>query len=125
MTHPLALPEPVAAFVEAVNRHDETAFLDAFTTDGHVDDWGRIFTGRDAIKAWSDEEFIGATGTLTPTHLSVEGRTVVVEGDWASSHANGPSIFTFDLVQDPTWAVPGATAEIRGMIAAMTIRGGH
>ena len=58
------IPEPVASFIDAVNAHDEAAFLNAFTDNGSVDDWGRVFTGREQIKAWSDKEFIGARGTL-------------------------------------------------------------
>ena len=104
------LPEPVASFVDAVNRHDEAGFLDAFTADGFVDDWGRTFPTRDAIKAWSDKEFIGARGTLTPTEVVVDGDTVTVTGDWASNHANGLSSFTFRTVGDK--------------IASMTIREG-
>lgn len=46
----LQIPEPVASFIAAVNRHDGEAFLAAFTADGVVDDWGRAFPGRDAIK---------------------------------------------------------------------------
>ena len=94
------VPEPVASFIEAVNRHDNDAFLDAFTTDGYVDDWGRVFTGRDAIEGWSDQEFIGATGVLTPRDVSSDGDTVTVVGDWASTHANGLSSFTFTVEGD-------------------------
>ncbi|MCI1748434.1 MAG: nuclear transport factor 2 family protein [Acidipropionibacterium sp.] len=94
------IPEPVASFIAAVNRHDEAAFLDAFTTTGAVDDWGRTFTGRDAIKAWSDNEFIGANGVLTPTEVSQQGEQVTVIGDWASTHANGLSRFIFDISGD-------------------------
>ncbi|SER87333.1 hypothetical protein SAMN05443377_11515 [Propionibacterium cyclohexanicum] len=92
MTTP-TLPEPVATFVQRVNAHDEDAFLDAFTLDGAVDDWGRTFTGRDQSKAWSDKEFIGARGTLT-----VEEVTVV--GDWRSTYANGRPKFVFDVSGD-------------------------
>ncbi len=88
-------PEPVAAFVAAVNAHDEQAFLDAFTSDGFVDDWGRVFTGREAIKGWSDNEFIGANGTMTPTEVQQHGDRVVVIADWRSTHANGLSRFEF------------------------------
>lgn len=94
------LPEPVASFVDAVNRHDETAFLDAFIEGGFVDDWGRIFTGRAQIKGWSDGEFIGAEGTLTPEEVTTDGPVVKVVGDWASTHANGRSSFSFDVVGD-------------------------
>lgn len=104
------IPEPVASFIDAVNRHDEQAFLDAFSTEGYVDDWGREFTDRAAIKQWSDKEFIGAQGTLTPQETEVDGRKVTVIGDWASNHANGRSKFTF-MVSD-------------GKVASMTIREG-
>lgn len=104
------IPEPVASFIEGVNRHDEQAFLDAFTDDGFVDDWGRVFRGREAIKGWSDNEFIGATGVLTPQETTVDGETVTVVGDWASTHANGLSSFTFAVTGD--------------RLASMTIREG-
>lgn len=100
------VPEPVASFIDAVNRHDEAAFLDAFGDDGFVDDWGRIFAGREAIKRWSDKEFIGATGTLTPIQVSTEDTAdavvtvVTVVGDWASTHANGLSRFEFSVSGD-------------------------
>lgn len=104
------LSEPVASFVAAVNRHDEAAFLDAFTAAGFVDDWGRIFTGRDAIKDWSDKEFLGAKGTMTVRSVVVDGDDVIVSADWASSWANGLSKFTFRADGD--------------RIASMTIREG-
>ena len=104
------IPEPVAAFIDAVNRHDETAFLDAFTAEGTVDDWGRVFTGREQIKTWSDREFIGATGTLTPEEVTTEGDSTTIVGDWRSSHANGRSSFAFEVDGD--------------LITRMTIREG-
>lgn len=96
----LDTPEPVASFLAAVNAHDDEAFLAAFTDDGQVDDWGRTFSGRDAIKAWSDREFIGSQGTLTVEEASAAGSQVTVVGDWRSSHANGRSRFVFDIEGD-------------------------
>ncbi len=69
------VPEPVAAFVAVVNRHDTQAFLAFFPADGVVDDWGRRFVGHDAIRGWSDREFIGASGTMTPQQVDREGQT--------------------------------------------------
>ena len=94
------IPEPVAGFIEAVNRHDEAAFLDAFTEGGAVDDWGRVFTGREQIKGWSDNEFIGAHGTLAVEEVEAGGTSVTVIGDWRSTHANGRSKFVFDIDGD-------------------------
>ncbi|WP_407317290.1 nuclear transport factor 2 family protein [Isoptericola halotolerans] len=96
----LQIPAPVASFIDAVNHHDEDGFLDAFTPEGAVDDWGRVFTGRAAIKKWSDEEFIGARGILTPEEVSDDGDVVTVVGDWRSNHANGRSSFAFDVDGD-------------------------
>jgi len=36
--------------VEATNRGDGEAFLDAFADDAVLDDWGRTFTGRSEIR---------------------------------------------------------------------------
>ncbi|MBN9741018.1 nuclear transport factor 2 family protein [Amycolatopsis sp. A1MSW2902] len=105
------IPEPVASFVDAVNRHDDAAFLDAFTEKGVVDDWGRSFAGRAEIKGWSDVEFIGSRGVLTPEEVTVSGDgAVTVVGDWRSNHANGRSKFVFAVDGD--------------RIAKMTIREG-
>ncbi|UVI36111.1 nuclear transport factor 2 family protein [Brevibacterium spongiae] len=106
----LQIPKTIASFIDVVNAHDEQGFLDAFTSEGVVDDWGREFAGREAIKAWSDKEFIGATGTITPEEVTEDGDRVTVIGDWRSTHANGRSSFAFDLDGD--------------RIAKMTIREG-
>ncbi|WP_256837676.1 Rv0909 family putative TA system antitoxin [Ornithinimicrobium faecis] len=106
-----ALTSPVREFVDAVNAHDETAFLDSFGDTGVVDDWGREFVGREAIKEWSDKEFIGANGTMDVQQVTDTGGQVRVVADWRSSHANGLSEFTFDTA--------GHT------INRMTIRGAH
>jgi hypothetical protein len=106
----VTVPEPVAAFIAAVNAGDEEGFLNAFTDGGFVDDWGRIFPDRAAIKGWSDNEFLGAKGVLAPTKVTENGSAVVVVGDWRSTHANGLSEFTFAVDGDK--------------IASMTIREG-
>lgn len=104
------IPEPVASFIDAVNRHDGEAFLAAFGEIGAVDDWGRVFTGPQEIEGWSEKEFIGADGTLDVEEVDVDGSTVSVVGDWRSTHANGRSRFTFETAG--------------GTITRMTIREG-
>jgi hypothetical protein len=60
-TRPLAL---AASYVEAINNHDPAAFLALFADDARVDDGGREFRGREAIKTWSDREIFAAEVTL-------------------------------------------------------------
>jgi ketosteroid isomerase-like protein len=97
---PAQLPAPVAAVIDAVNAGDTIGFLDSFTPDGVVDDWGRRFTDREAIRAWSNAEFIGANGRLTVTKVAADGNTAEVTADWRSSRANGLSLFEFRLNGD-------------------------
>lgn len=65
-----SLPAPVAASIDATNAGDLQAFLDVFTPDGAVDDWGRVFTGPAEIAGWSDNEFIGKNVTLAVTEAT-------------------------------------------------------
>jgi hypothetical protein len=91
------VPDPVRAVLDAANSGDVEAFLDCFGGGGVVDDWGREFAGRDAIRRWSDAEFIGKQVTLAVTGVeNREGRTVV-SADVGGSGFNGPSHFSFDV----------------------------
>ena len=93
-----SIPEPVASFIDAVNWHDRDGFLDAFTAQGVVDDWGRTFTGRDEIDGWSQKEFIGATGTLTPEDVDVDADTVTVTRNEIMTALNAPERFILAVV---------------------------
>lgn len=91
------LPTPVHQLIEAVNRGDTDAFLALFPADGQVDDWGRMFNGHAAIRAWSERELTGANGTLTPHTVSAAGDIVTVDAGWKSSFYSGDSRFVFVL----------------------------
>ena len=94
------LPAPVAAALAAANADDTDAFLATFTPDGVVDDWGREFRGADAIRAWSDREFIGVDVTLDVTGSTSDGGATTVAADVGGRGFNGPSHFTFELDGD-------------------------
>jgi hypothetical protein len=91
------LPDPVQAAVDAANRGDVEAFLDTFDEAGVVDDWGREFAGRDAIRGWSDAEFIGKQVTLAVIGVEREGARVVLSAQVGGNGFNGPSHFGFDI----------------------------
>ncbi|HVW92813.1 MAG TPA: nuclear transport factor 2 family protein [Devosia sp.] len=92
------VPEILAAFAAAINRGDTAAFLDFFTEDGEVNDWGRRFIGRDAIRKWSDAETIGAHGTLTVTDvLASSPERIEADTYWKSEAFTGPGRFVFTL----------------------------
>jgi ketosteroid isomerase-like protein len=93
-----ALPAAVRAVLDATNAGDTDAFVAAFAPDGVVDDWGREFHGRDAIKGWSDRENIGVQAHFAVTDaVTSAGGDVVVTLQVSGNGFNGPSHFTFRL----------------------------
>jgi hypothetical protein len=92
-----ALPGPVRAAVDAANRGDVEAFLGTFAETGVVDDWGREFAGHDAIRGWSDAEFIGKQVTLDVTGVEQDGGRTVVTAQVGGNGFNGPSHFSFEV----------------------------
>jgi hypothetical protein len=88
-------PEPVARLLQAANDHDTDGFLASFTEDGVVDDWGREFAGAEAIRGWSDAEFIGVEVTLTVTDITTQSDETTVKAQVGGRGFNGPSTFTF------------------------------
>ena len=95
MTSNPPLPIPVASALEAADAGNTEDFLAAFTDDGTVDDWGRLFRGKDAIRQWSDAEFIGRHVSLRVTATSTDGPTTTVSTLVGGDGFNGPSDFTF------------------------------
>ena len=89
------LPAPVRAVIDAANAGDTAAFLACFPADGVVDDWGREFRGPDAIRGWSDAEFIGVKVGLRVTRVTIDDLDVVVTAQVGGDGFNGPSHFTF------------------------------
>ncbi len=92
-----SVPDVVQAVLDAANRGDIDAFLDAFGAGGVVDDWGREFAGRDAIRRWSDAEFIGKQVSLAVTDVENDGARTVVGAEVGGNGFNGPSHFSFDV----------------------------
>ncbi|WP_035795019.1 nuclear transport factor 2 family protein [Kitasatospora mediocidica] len=99
MTSP-TVPHPLDRLLAAVNAGELDAFLDFFTDDGVVDDWGREFRGRAAIQGWSDREFLGSAVTLKVTGVAQNGAEVVVSTEVGGNGFNGPSDFAFQVDGD-------------------------
>ena len=88
------LPDPINRFVEVVNQGDTESFLDFSllmvqqkTRDGAF--------GHNAIRQWSNREFIGAKGHITVTGIEKTKNGVSLTADWVSNYFTGPSRFIF------------------------------
>jgi hypothetical protein len=80
----------------AANAGDVDAFLACFEPNGTVDDWGKIYTGQEAIRQWSDREFIGVNVNLHIRAQVTSGDATTVTAEVGGSGFNGPSHFTFE-----------------------------
>jgi ketosteroid isomerase-like protein len=96
----LDLPAPVEAALAAANANDTEAFLDCFSEDGVVGDWGWEFRGRDEIRAWSDREFIGQKVRLDVTAVAGWNGKTVIAVEVGGEGFNGPSRFKFQIEGD-------------------------
>jgi hypothetical protein len=96
----LSLPAPVRTVFDATNAGDTAAFLAAFAPDGVVDDWGREFHGREAIRRWSDGENIGVRASFEVTDVAQENGAWVVTAMVGGGGFNGLSHFVFEVAGD-------------------------
>jgi hypothetical protein len=91
------LPAEVARLLDATNAEDRAAFLDAFTDDGVVDDWGRRFAGRERIAEWDAGENIGVHSRIEATSVRRDGDTVEFGVRVSGDGYNGGGTFTAEL----------------------------
>ena len=94
------LPQAVQRIIEATNAGDAAAFVAAFTDEGVVDDWGRVFRGREEIARWDGAENTGVRSSFTVQEVAVDGDTVTARLAVGGGCFNGTSTFTFDVEGD-------------------------
>ncbi len=93
-------PEALRRFIDTTNAGDTEGFLDVFTDDASLDDWGRVFHGRDGIASWNRTDNIGKNARFElvdvapgPDPDSVVA-TLTVSGD--GYNGTGPITFWHD-----------------------------
>jgi hypothetical protein len=90
-------PGPVTKLLAAANSHHSEDFLASFAHDGVVDDWGREYIGRGAIKEWSDREFIGAKVSLSVIRTTtISDGEIQISVEVGGDGYTGASTFAFD-----------------------------
>jgi hypothetical protein len=84
-------PVPVATLLRAANANDTEAFLGVLVDGAIVDVWGREFAGIDAIREWSDREFIGKHVNLKINAIQQQGDLTVVTAQVGGDGLTGPA----------------------------------
>ena len=96
----MKMPAAVQRVVDAINDGDTDAFVAAFTSDGTIDDWGRVLTGESGLRHWARTDAIGANATMTVITAVTHGTTTRVRFGWVSEVFNGESSGVFDVNDD-------------------------
>jgi hypothetical protein len=94
-----SVPAPLQAFIDTTNRGDSEAFTAGFTEDAVLDDWGRLFHGRDGVAAWNRTDNIGKQAHFDLVGIEATDdpdqvvATLTVSG--GGFNGTGPMTFTF------------------------------
>ncbi|MGV9409392.1 nuclear transport factor 2 family protein [Nocardia sp. NPDC003693] len=91
MAENVQVSPPVQAVVDAINAADTDAFVEAFTEDGVVDDWGRRLSGPAGVRDWANSDAIGAGARMTVTDAETDGPVTHIRFGWRSRVFNGDS----------------------------------
>ena len=83
--------------VDTTNAGDIAGFLDCFTADAFLSDWGRDFTGREGIASWNKTDNIGVKSTLRVLKIEPQGTTYRVTVAVSGGGFNGEGTMTFTL----------------------------
>jgi hypothetical protein len=97
-------PAAISRFVETTNAADSDGFVATFTADASLDDWGRVFTGHEAIRRWDRSDNIGVQAHFDL--LEVEPGDVpnsyvaTIQVSGKGHNGTGPMVFTLrgDLI---------------------------
>ncbi|MFT8917558.1 MAG: nuclear transport factor 2 family protein [Oenococcus sp.] len=54
-----AIPQAIHSFITATNEANDTAFVNAFTPDAYLEDWGRVFSRHNGVASWNRSDNIG------------------------------------------------------------------
>ena len=98
MTTSADLPASIKTFVDATNAGDSDAFLNSFSGDPYLNDWGREFHGREGVASWNQTDNIGVKSHFEVQGVRVDDDTYVVtmKVSGAGFNGTGPLAFTLD-----------------------------
>lgn len=104
MSKELQIPPAIAAFIAATNAHNTDEFLATLTDSAAITDEGQEYRGMAAIKAWSDEKYVGAKVTLDIVEVVNRGDktivTVKVDGNFDKTGLPDPFLMDFHFTTD-------------------------
>ncbi|MCH1638548.1 nuclear transport factor 2 family protein [Paenibacillus timonensis] len=94
------LPQTIRDFFRASNAHRTEDLLACFADNGEVLDDGGRYEGRDMIRAWSGQNYIGAQVHAEPIGMEPREGEWAVQVDITGDYPGGPYRFWFCFTLD-------------------------
>jgi hypothetical protein len=92
-------PPVIQRFIDATNAGDTAGFLEAFTPDAFLSDWGRDFTGREGVAQWNQSDNIGVQSKFRLLEVEPNGANAWrVRLAVSGNGYNGEGTMAFTLV---------------------------
>jgi hypothetical protein len=90
-----ALPEPIAAYLQAKRDYDTDALLATLAADAVITDEGVEYRGPEAIRAWNERASKAAQATYYARDVTDKGDEIVVTVEVAGNFPNSPVTLQF------------------------------
>ena len=97
---PPKLPDNLLRYFAAQNRHSADAMTACFAPDAEVQDEGRAYVGRDAIRDWKIETIAKYGISIEPLSATDRGSTLTVVARVTGNFPGSPADLTYDFVID-------------------------
>jgi hypothetical protein len=91
----LALPQPIANYIEANAQLDVDRMLEPFAVDAVLLDNGKRFAGRTELRTLFESEVIAVKAIFTPDTVRHENGQFVVEGPTSGDFKGSPLRFIY------------------------------
>jgi hypothetical protein len=96
----LDVPLPIQRMIDATNSADRAAFLECFTPDAFLNDWGSKYRGRDEIARWNETDNIGKQSQMRILAIRKTGAVYESTIDVRGKGYNGEGKLAFRLAGD-------------------------
>jgi hypothetical protein len=93
-------PTAVQRMIDATNAADRDAFVDSFSGDAYLEDWGRKFHGHEGVASWNESDNIGKRAHFEAIGTREDDGRFVVTLIVTGGGFNGTSDIVFEVEGD-------------------------
>jgi hypothetical protein len=90
------LPPPIECFISRTNMGDASGFVECFTSDAVIIDWGRRYEGHQGVAAWDKTDNTGVQSRISPIAIKPSKRGYLLTAKVTGNGYNGTGDLYFE-----------------------------